>query len=186
MATSSVFIIRAVGLVRPSQLYPKDLNNFSPRVSVAYDVFGKGKTVVRAGFGVFYDAFSQDFFTGQLAYNTDNTGPAYNPIGPNPVFITYNLNPALPTGTAGPLTGDTIIQPNVPIFDPASVTPGTATSTDAFTVAQNLRTPYVYNYNLNIQQETRAAILSWKWAMWDRPAESFSTFWTSTSPAKRR
>jgi hypothetical protein len=140
-------------LVRPGQLYPKDLNNFSPRVSLAYDVFGKGKTVVRAGFGVFYDAFSQDFFTGELAYNTDNTGPAYNPIGPNPVFITYNLNPALPVGAAGPLTGDTIIQPNVPIFDPASVTPGTASSTDAFTVAPNLRTPYVYNYNLNIQQE---------------------------------
>jgi outer membrane receptor protein involved in Fe transport len=143
----------ALGLVRPGQLYPKDLNNFSPRVSLAYDVFGKGKTVVRTGFGVFYDAFSQDFFTGQLAYNTDNTGPAYNPIGPNPVFITFNLNPALPVGTAGPLTNDSIIQPNVPIFDPASVTPGTASSTDAFTVAQNMRTPYVYNYNLNIQQE---------------------------------
>jgi Carboxypeptidase regulatory-like domain/TonB dependent receptor len=141
-----------VGLVRPGQLYPKDLNNFSPRVSLAYDVFGKGKTVVRTGFGVFYDAFSQDFFTGQLAYNTDNTGPAYNPIGPNPVFITYALNPALPAGT-GPLAGDSIIQPGVPIFDPASVTPGTATSTDAFTVSHNLRTPYVYNYNLNIQQE---------------------------------
>jgi hypothetical protein len=143
----------SVGLVRPGQLYPKDLNNFSPRVSFAYDVFGKGKTVVRAGFGVFYDAFSQDFFTGELAYNTFNTGPAYNPIGPNPVFITLNLNPALPIGTAGPLTGDTIIQPNVAIFDPASVTPGTASSRDAFTVAQNLRTPYVYNYNFNIQQE---------------------------------
>ena len=48
----------------------------------------KVKTVVRAGAGVFYDGFSQDFFTGQLAYNTDNTGPAYNAIGPNPVFIT--------------------------------------------------------------------------------------------------
>jgi Carboxypeptidase regulatory-like domain/TonB dependent receptor-like, beta-barrel len=142
----------SVGLVRPGQLYPKDKNNFSPRVSIAYDVFGKGKTVVRTGFGVFYDAFSQDFFTGQLAYNTFNTGPAYNAIGPNPVFITFNLNPALPAGT-GPLAGDTIIQPNVPIFDPASVTPTTSSTTDAFTVAQNLRTPYVYNYNFNIQQE---------------------------------
>jgi outer membrane receptor protein involved in Fe transport len=145
----------SVGLVRPSQLYPKDLNNFAPRLSAAYDPFGKGKTIVRAGVGVFYDGFSQDFFTGQLAYNTDNTGPAYNPIGPNPVFITYNLNPALPvvTNPLNPLVGDTIIQPTVPVFDPASVTPGTASSTDAFTVSRNLRTPYVYNYNLNIQQQ---------------------------------
>jgi hypothetical protein len=133
----------AVGLVQMKQLYPKDLNNFSPRLSAAWDVFGKGKTVVRAGFGVFYDGFSQDFFTGQLAENTFNTGPAYNAIGPNPIFITTALNPAMPGG---------VIQPGVPVWDPASVTPGTATTTDAFTVSQKLRTPYIYNYNLNIQQ----------------------------------
>jgi len=130
----------SVGLVRPSQLYPKDFNNFAPRLSAAYDPFGKGKTIVRAGVGVFYDGFSQDFFTGQLAYNTDNTGPAYNPIGPNPVFITYDINTP-------------VLQSGVPVFVPSSVMPGTATSTDAFTVSRNLRTPYVYNYNLNIQQQ---------------------------------
>jgi hypothetical protein len=134
----------AVGLIQKKQLYPKDLNNFSPRLSVAWDVFGKGKTVVRAGAGVFYDGFSQDFFTGQLAENTFNTGPAYNAIGPNPIFISTALNPALP---------GSVIQPGVPIWDPLSVTPGTATTTDAFTVSQKLRTPYIMNYNLNIQQE---------------------------------
>jgi len=128
-----------VGLVLKSQLYPKDFNNFSPRASVAWDVFGKGKTVLRAGVGVFYDGFSQDFFTGQLAENTFNTGPAYNAIGPNPVFITTALN--TPTLVSG-----------VPIF--TGVAPGAGNSTtDAFTVAPNLRTPYVYNYNLNLQQE---------------------------------
>ena len=71
----------SVGLVRPSQLYPKDFNNFAPRLSAAYDPFGKGKTIVRAGVGVFYDGFSQDFFTGQLAYNTDNTGLRITPSG---------------------------------------------------------------------------------------------------------
>ena len=35
--------------------YPIDYNNFSPRTSFAYDVAGDGRSVVRGGYGIFYD-----------------------------------------------------------------------------------------------------------------------------------
>jgi outer membrane receptor protein involved in Fe transport len=116
----------------PSSLYPKDLNNFAPRFSGAYDVFGTGKTVVRAGWGLFYDAFAQDLFEGHAPFNTFNAGPAYNGIGPQAIQ------------SAGSVAGT--IQNGVPIFT------NFAPTGDVWTVDQRLRTPYVYNYNLNVEQ----------------------------------
>ncbi len=54
----------------PSSLYPKDWLNFAPRFSLADDLMGNGKLVVRTGAGIFYDGASQDFFVGNQAYNT--------------------------------------------------------------------------------------------------------------------
>src|SRR5215469_2442099 len=115
------------------QLYPKDGNNFGPRVALAWNVRGDSRTVVRAGWGLYYDGFSQDFFVGQLPFNTSNPGPAYNGVGPNP--ITFSFTPSN-------------ILPGVRVFAPSSFA-----ATDVFTVDQRLRTPYIQVYNLNIQQE---------------------------------
>lgn len=116
----------------PSSLYPKDLNNFAPRFSVAYDVFGAGKTVVRAGWGLFYDAFAQDLFEGHAPFNTFNAGPAYNGIGPAAIQSASTVASTI-------VSGD-------PIFG------GFGNTGDAWTVDHRLRTPYVYNYNLNVEQ----------------------------------
>jgi hypothetical protein len=123
----------ATGVFEQGSPYDKDLNNFAPRVSLAWDLAGKGRTVIRSGFGVFYDTFSHDFFTGQLYENTNNLGPAYNAIGSKPV---------LQGGVVG-----TPLAAGVPVFG----APGASTF-DASTIGK-LRTPYIYNYSLNIQQQ---------------------------------
>lgn len=125
--------LRMVGTSAVPRLYSRDLNNFAPRFNIAYDLTGKGKTVIRTGGGVFYDAFSQDFFIGHLPYNSNNPGVAYNPIGPEPILV-GSPNP-------GP------ISPSTPIFS------GFGSASSLFAADSHLRTPYMFNYNFNLQQQ---------------------------------
>ena len=130
--TSATGLIQ-VGTPGYGKLYQPDYRNFAPRLSVAWDVRGRGKTVVRAGWGIFYDAFSQDIFLDHLPYPVSyGPGPAYNGVGPA----------AMQSGiTLGTITAN---QPVFGDFSPVST---------AFGVDPNIRTPYMENYNLNIQQQ---------------------------------
>ena len=117
----------------PSNLYEPDYNNFAPRVAFAYDLTGQGKTVVRGGWGLFYDAFSQDIFLGHLPYNcVFCPGPAYAGVGPAAISF------ASATGT---------LASNAPVYS------GPAPLGDFFSVNPNIRTPYVQNFNLNLQRQ---------------------------------
>jgi len=130
-----------IGDVVPAgQLYDKDLNNFAPRVGFAYDVTGKGRTVVRGGWGLFYDAFAQDIFLGHAPYNCAFCpGPAYTQFAPAAI------------GSAG-LSGNPI-STDQPVFGDFS---GLG---DFFGTDRHIRTPYTQNFNLNIQQQLGKAVI---------------------------
>src|SRR5215472_15213017 len=67
---TGTFTLTQVGQSGLSSLYNSDKKDFAPRVSASWDVTGKGRTVVRAGFGMFFDAFSQDMALCHLPYPT--------------------------------------------------------------------------------------------------------------------
>jgi hypothetical protein len=134
---AQTFTLTQVGQSGLSSLYKPDKKDFAPRVSVAWDVTGKGKTVVRAGFGMFFDAFSQDMVLGHLPYPPFfDPGPAYNPFGPKPI------------NSAGAIGGP--IANNAPLFGDES---SCNYECDVFAFDRNIKTPYMENYNLNLQQQ---------------------------------
>ena len=124
-------------------LYEPDYNNFAPRFGFAYDLTGRGRTILRGGYGLYYDTPSQDYFLLQGFQNGGPGSPALNPLPGLGVFnLTFPAGATIPYGL------------NVPVFGAASGSLPT-TNIPVFAVDLNLRTPYVHNYNLNLQHELR-------------------------------
>lgn len=110
--------------------YQRDLNNFGPRLGFAWSA--RRNTVVRGAYGVYYDYIPQHLM---LANFTPSAGIATNPIGPKPITaLTFNSDPFNGNAT-GPIYS--LSSPPYNIF----VTP------------RNFATPYVQNWNLNVQEQ---------------------------------
>lgn len=115
-----------------------DRNNFAPRLGFAYaphfwqGLFGENRTVIRGGYGVFYDPFFTNI--------SDNTASA----SPNALGVTLNNLP---------LRGQ---------FDPLGTVAAFTASTSPFTtqtsVSDSLRNPLTQQWNLNVQRELPARI----------------------------
>jgi len=129
------------GLISP------DLNNFAPRIGLAYLI--TPKLVVRAGYGIFYG--------GQENGPYSNPSPGFNP----PYFVTQtyttpcalsSLNPALAaSGRDCAVPGLEFLKNGFPA---SSLTdPNTPT---LYSVDPKLRTPYMQDWHLTFQQQLGA------------------------------
>ena len=123
------------GMVSTDHLYPAQKDAISPRVGITYVPWDSRKTVIRGGYGLFYDMFAVAFFTANTGFaNGGALGVGNNPGGETPVFsITQRRQTAVN---------------NVPIFGATPVPPY-----GAFAVSQNLKLPYVENFNVNVEQQ---------------------------------
>ena len=118
----------------PRGIVPTDRNNIAPRVGIAWDPFGDGKTSVRSAFGMFYDALAGqgDFFqSGVLS-------PPFTPL--------VELNTPTPITLADPLAA---------VAGPPNPFPAALTIIgwgDQFT------SPFAYHFNAGVQRQLRGKL----------------------------
>jgi hypothetical protein len=129
-----------------SSPYATNYNNISPRVGFAWDMFGTGKTVLRASGGIIYEEPSIRTFMfngGGL-----NLNPTTASLGITPGNGTINSflqisSDTTPIHWGGPGT----------IFPASSgATCSLSNQCSVFGVNPHIKTPYVANWNLNLQQ----------------------------------
>ncbi len=157
---SQRFINAPLGMVFPGDPgAPKGTNfpdkkNFAPRFGFAWDPTGQGRTSVRGGIGLFYDILKGEDnlqFNGQPPF-VSNAGFYFDNVGPGQ---TAPLNYLSQPFVAGGQTNTFPSQPPPSNYDFSPVLPINSTGF-VYLDDPHLRTPYIYQYNLSLQQNVFA------------------------------
>ena len=124
-------------------LIPNDKNNFSPRVGFAYRLNDSGSLVLRGGYGIYYDRLSTRYANTQLL----NYPYLALAVGLPGILRTMS-DPFIPV----PQPGAFPVNPTIP--SPLSpLAPIVGVPISGIFIDPELRTPYIHQYNTNVQWE---------------------------------
>jgi hypothetical protein len=124
--------------------------NFAPRIGVAYSI--RPQTVIRAGYGIFYDGFFSDL-GGQVLFPGYNVEQAFTNLGTG-IAQPFKLSQGMPSVVTNNPSNP---QANIAQFN-SPANPLTLTDYDGFTRANKL--PYSEQWNIGVEHQFGKGIIA--------------------------
>jgi Carboxypeptidase regulatory-like domain/TonB dependent receptor len=136
----------AVTTQQVPNIYSQFWGGYSPRVGFSYQIGDSARTVMRGGYGLYYDSiYMKSILEDENLQTGADFGPELNPAGNSEVATASALN--------------TTIQSGVPFYETYDEALAGAGITTISTFAKNFRTAYTQTYDLNIEQQFGPAIM---------------------------